>query len=219
MATWSAVVLSDARRATPEDIATEAPPARPCATLLLCRRLVESALWDAAQMCDGKPTQVALDAEEWINQRTDWTLRKPVVIPDAATRALFPGTFEWCCRWLGEDPDHVRVNGLPPLIARIVSNHSHRPMVSRRRREGGRHGQKHLRGMPDVYAIRERKTTTTYTRHRQRQEPVQASAASVNPYTRIRMGARGYQGFVDYCHFIGYTSHLTETQWRILARG
>ena len=160
MGTWSAVVFSDVQRATSEQISTETPPARSCATLWLCRKLIESAFVDAVRTRAGVLTPEAIDAEEWIHAKTDWTLRRPVVIPDEETRAEFPGSFEWACRWLGEHPDHVRANGLPPLVTRLTYTESHtKALTSRRRREGGRCGQKHLAGWPAVVAIRERKAT------------------------------------------------------------
>jgi len=51
-----------------------------------------------------------------------------------------------------------------------------------------------------------------------KEQPAQQAALAPNvSQVRVRMGAPGYRGFADYCHLIGHTNHLTETQWRVLA--
>jgi hypothetical protein len=89
--------------------------------LLFARRLIESAMHDALECRDGRPTERALESWEWLTARTDWTLRAGP-IPPADTRQQFYGSFEWACRVLGEDPDRVRAQGLRSATHRIGSS-------------------------------------------------------------------------------------------------
>ncbi len=96
------------------------------ATQLFCRRLIETAFHDAIQTDSrGRPTERALESWQWLSARTDWTLggKEP---PPPDVREEFFGTFEWACRWLGENPDMVRARGLPPHGALVFVNHQRR---------------------------------------------------------------------------------------------
>lgn len=94
-----------------------------CPALLQTRKLIELAFADAKQVKNGRPTEDALHAVDWIMGRTDWSKlsietrmelwRAPA--PPEEIRREFAGTFEWCCQWLGEDPDKVRNTGLPDV--------------------------------------------------------------------------------------------------------
>ena len=85
-----------------------------CPTLWGIRWLIHQAFSDALERVNGRPTQDAIYARRWIDAKTDWTLRH-LPPPPEDVRAEFPGTFEWCCRWLGENPDDVRKHGLSPV--------------------------------------------------------------------------------------------------------
>jgi hypothetical protein len=104
--------------------------------LLLARRLVESAFHDAVRTRDGRPTEEARLAREWLESDLDWT-RKGVV-PPPELRRQYPGSFQWCCRWLSLDPQEVREHGLPQTTCadRSMSEHWQR-----------------TRGMQCVYAV------------------------------------------------------------------
>jgi len=231
MAAWSASLAVDVNRSTPEQVATEPAPMRPCATLLLCRKLIESAFLDASRTRAGALTQTAIDAETWIHARTDWTLQKPVRIPSVEERTEYPGSFDWCCRWLGEDPDHVRQHGLPSLITRIVSQS--RAMKSRPRRDGDSlYVQKHLKGWPAVVAIRARKTAAAGSRARQDAPPAKgevtgsptpqrhsSTAQCACPSLRAtgqHLDAR-YEAYATYCaHYVGIPP-MNPQLWRLYA--
>jgi hypothetical protein len=66
------------------------------ATLLFCRRSIQSAAYDAIHMIEkrghfaGLPSQDAAIARSWIE------CQKPKIGTD------YYGTFDWCCEWLGE---------------------------------------------------------------------------------------------------------------------
>ena len=107
------------------------------ATLLICRRMIELAFADALQ-CDsrGHPTERALESWEWISAKTDWTIYGKQAPPPPELRSEYPGTFDWCVQWLGENPDHVRDAGLPEFI----------PFVH----VEGRQHRDHIKGLPDV---------------------------------------------------------------------
>jgi hypothetical protein len=81
-------------------------------TLLFARRMIVQAFHDAMQCRNGKPTEQAVEAFDWLNGHTDWTLSGNDLIPPENLRQEFYGTFEWACRWLEEKPDHVRTHGL-----------------------------------------------------------------------------------------------------------
>ena len=84
------------------------------ATLLIARRLIEQGFHDALAVGrDGRPTESALESWEWLTARTDWT-RHNRAIPPPELRQQFYGSFEWCCRWLDEDPERIRTQGLTP---------------------------------------------------------------------------------------------------------
>lgn len=92
--------------------------------LRFCRALVENAFADARRVRrDGNgrrvPTLESLEAVMWITSRTDWTAMHK--IPPAEIRAEYWGSFEWCCQWLGADPDEVRARGLPQAWGGLTS--------------------------------------------------------------------------------------------------
>lgn len=104
------------RRTVPEDRIT-ARPTRPQnnfrteqareikanATLLICRRLLESAVHDAKLMQGYEPTEDALIARSWIEHtigKPDKTRYELNPIYRVAYRDAFYGSFEWCCEWL-----------------------------------------------------------------------------------------------------------------------
>jgi hypothetical protein len=104
--------------------------------LLFARRLVEIAFHDALQCgSDGRPTERALEAWAWLTDRLDWTLHRHKPPPEEI-RSEFYGSFEWCCRWLGESPDQVRGAGLPDIRARVF--------IARQRPRDS------IRGLPDI---------------------------------------------------------------------
>jgi hypothetical protein len=76
-------------------------------TQLFARRLIDSARHDALS----PRSEIAADARAWLSARTDWTLRK-LPPPPPEVRGEFIASFEWACRILQEDPQHVRANGL-----------------------------------------------------------------------------------------------------------
>jgi hypothetical protein len=56
---------------------------------------IHLAFVDAGQVRAGRPTQLAVDAVEWLmNEQFE------------------PGSFAWCCHWLSLDPHEVREHGL-----------------------------------------------------------------------------------------------------------
>src|SRR5215469_291247 len=113
---WTADVAITVQSTKPPTYRTEEPD-RPSVSpvLALCRAMVTGAFRDAIQCADGEPTPTAIEAVQWISARTDWTHVPGCPIPPEEVRREFYGTFEWCCAWLGEDPDQVRQRGLPPL--------------------------------------------------------------------------------------------------------
>ena len=115
---------------------SDSPRSNAWPTLLLARRMIEQAFNDAVQCgSNGQPTERARDAWAWISAKTDWTIdRGP--IPPKGIRDEFYLSFEWCCRWLSEDPDVIRAQGLPPPPAMVLVKH-------RRAREW-------VRGLSDV---------------------------------------------------------------------
>jgi len=94
-----------------------------CPALIFPRKLIETAFADAKQVDKetGQPTQLALDAVDWIMGKTDWTslsvdLREELwrqPSPPEEIRQQFYGTFDWCCEALSFNPDEVRSAGLP----------------------------------------------------------------------------------------------------------
>jgi len=159
-----AEVTAATNRTTRQQFSTEPAAPHPSPLLLLCRALIENAFADAVRCAQGKPTAEALEALEWIESRTDWTRRKnhkiatgdgSLPIPSEDARKEFPGTFDWCCRWLNEDPDDVRQRGLPhPVVRDLQPGHGIRayaPMRSRVARTSV-HGKRHVAG---VGAVRE----------------------------------------------------------------
>lgn len=110
---WSAEIYADAHRNTREEIRSEGPRPKPNPTLLLCRKLIESALSDAADCDDaGNPTALALEAVEWLEFSCNWP-RMGTGIPPKEARVEYITSFSWCCEWLGMDEHHVREFGLP----------------------------------------------------------------------------------------------------------
>ena len=85
---------------------------------------------------DGRPTQQAIEAWQWLAEKTDW-VRYGKPAPPPEIRPEFYGSFDWACSWLGEDPDRVRNAGLPPIPARVIIVDGRRP-------------RDHVRGLPDV---------------------------------------------------------------------
>lgn len=79
-------------------------------TLLIARRMIEQAFHDSRLKRNGVPTESALEAQEWLNARTDWTIHGGEA-PPPELRQEFPGTFDWACRWLGENPEQIRGQG------------------------------------------------------------------------------------------------------------
>jgi hypothetical protein len=116
------------------------------APLLLARRLIEGALIDATKTSRGKPTAEALLAREWLEADCDWT-RKGVVPPLTLRQEGFPGSFDWCCRWLSLDPGEVRRNGLPYPTCSLSNRCQWR---TRRRTVNRRNGMRYVAGLPDV---------------------------------------------------------------------
>jgi hypothetical protein len=94
-------------------------PPRPTVNplLLLARRAIEEAFEAARKFQDGEPTEDAVDALRWIEDRLDWTrLRRSdgtVPIPPRHLHVDFVLSFDWCCRLLELDPAKIRENGLP----------------------------------------------------------------------------------------------------------
>jgi len=83
------------------------------AALLLMTRMIQKAFEAALETnYRGEPTQDALDAVEYIESRTDWTLTRGAIPPEEL-RKEFALSFEFCCRWLGYSPQEIRERGLP----------------------------------------------------------------------------------------------------------
>ncbi|MGO9517368.1 MAG: hypothetical protein ACLPND_10020 [Candidatus Korobacteraceae bacterium] len=114
-------------------------------TLLICRRMVEQALHDACQVRQGRPTELALESWEWLTAKTDWTLHGGPA-PPAELREGFYGSFEWACRWLGENPARVREQGLQPC-ANFNDGQTRREWVQ---------------GLPDVKRVWECRASSNY---------------------------------------------------------
>lgn len=113
-------ILKSANEIGSLSLRTAAISINACPALLNCRAAITLAFREAEQCKHGRPTQLALDAVDWIMARTDWTKigierrlecwNSPA--PPIEVRREFEGTFDWCCQWLSEDPDTVREHGL-----------------------------------------------------------------------------------------------------------
>jgi hypothetical protein len=66
-----------------------------CPTLALPLKLIDLAFADAVKCRNGRPTELAIIAAEWIADDT-----------------FGPGTFLWCFHWLSLNPADVRERGL-----------------------------------------------------------------------------------------------------------
>ena len=135
----------------------------PSPVLLICRRAISLAFHDATFCRQGFPTPMAEEALAWILDRLDWTLVKrpdgTFPIPPPEIRAELVLSFEACCRWLGEDPDEVRAQGLSRSGVDYANN---------------------IKGIPHVLAIR-REAHDRWLRSQKQdyQEPRQAVAGCV----------------------------------------
>jgi hypothetical protein len=141
-------------RPKPGHLRTELPPQRVTPGLHLCRKLIEDAFLSACQCRNGRPTQDALDAHEWLSSSLNWTRRNDGKIPPPSLRAEYIGSFSWCCQWLGFDEDVVRETGLPrqscraePFRQTVVPSH---PQRTKPIKANGKHVIKHIAGLREV---------------------------------------------------------------------
>jgi hypothetical protein len=105
------------------------------ATLLICRRMIESAVHDAKEAFRGEPTAQAKIARAWIDQRIgkpDRELYSSNPEYRAAYQEGFYLSFEWCCQWLNHterETEEIRQQKLSEIDELIMS----RWLATRRR--------------------------------------------------------------------------------------
>lgn len=193
----------------PGHIASEPGPNHPCPTLLFARRAIEQAFWDACQTRNGMPTETAHEALAWIEARTDWTHYGMQPPEDESVRRELWGQFDWCCRWLGEDPNQVRSVGLPRPA---------RPQCAQERHSLRRH----VAGLSAVHEARKRARLA-----QQRKLEQQISTAATLPQSQpqpfiarhltLSLGhdvAARYRRYQEYCGLVSVMP-MREGLWRL----
>lgn len=101
---WTAI-CADAQGSQDLDalLRSEPGPTHVSPILALLRLMISSAFKDAKECSGGEPTETAMDAVAWL-------------MKDAPSRYVTPpGSFAWCCSWLGFDPQTIREHGLPAV--------------------------------------------------------------------------------------------------------
>jgi hypothetical protein len=105
---------------------------------LLFRKLISTAIEDSRKRRpDGSLTDAALQAQDWLAVKLDWTtipLERRLAAwnqpgPPMALRELreaFALSFSFCCRQLGLNEEKVRQHGLPKLVARVHTGGRHK---------------------------------------------------------------------------------------------
>jgi hypothetical protein len=227
----SASLACTVNRHTQDPLRSAPAPMRVEPALALSRAMISSAFHDAKRCAHGVPTTIAMDAVCWL-------------LEDAPSKYVTPpGSFAWCCSWLGFDRETIRQRGLPEVRSVYLA------------------GADHTRGLDEVFSVwaahraaylaaggHDERTETSDRkararvqrvcgRHRARTpqdaptplgevtRPRGSTAGSVITMTRVRPSLRAighdvaarYEAYATYCRcFIGI-SPMVPQLWRLYA--
>lgn len=187
------------------------PRAQP--TLCFCECIIRLAFHDACETHKGEPTETALEAQQWLEQRLDWTRLPGSPVPPAEVRAEFAGSFEWACGWLSYDPDYVREHGLPRQylsnVAQVFGMADVRRRIERARTAYAQYVSSGGAARDELRRLQKRAQ-----RRRERQGDA-STTQTITPRPFVQHAAP-YASYVAYAETVGVTP-MTCEQWSILS--
>ena len=202
MATGKVSLACDVFRNSPDPIRTAPGPTRTDPLLALMRSMISSAFKDAKRCKHGEPTDTAMQALEWLMEEPENKWVTP------------PGTFAWCCSWLGFRPETIRECGLPPVSFVFLVGGDDTKGLPEVFRVWAEHRAAFLRaGRHDVVTEAQEARTTA----RRRGKPGRNSIVPRCAAPRVLPPGRDYQGYSQFCSYMNLRP-ASELLWRCLSR-